>query len=184
LYYNVERLAGIVKEGGIIDYEEYWNRAAVGTGITNGHYSLPTGFGNYGKGGVVGIGGSFGSGTYLCTSPSGAFMGTGGCLISSNENATNMSGPQQYGQYALQYFDANANIDGDGGDEDGDGKITGDEDDEDLGSGPAAFPYGAALRELYLIKKGGTAPERLVLRWNVITDPDAPMGFGCSVSAD
>lgn len=32
LYYNVERLAGIVKDGGVIDYEEYWNRNAVGTG--------------------------------------------------------------------------------------------------------------------------------------------------------
>lgn len=29
LYYNVERLAGIVKDGGVIDYEEYWNRNAV-----------------------------------------------------------------------------------------------------------------------------------------------------------
>lgn len=37
LYYNVERLVAIVKDGGVVDYEEYWNRLAVGTGSTTGN---------------------------------------------------------------------------------------------------------------------------------------------------
>lgn len=37
LYYNVERLVAIVKDGGVVDYEEYWNRFAVGTGSTTGN---------------------------------------------------------------------------------------------------------------------------------------------------
>ena len=60
-------------------------------------------------------------------------MGTGGCL-SSFGSAGNMSGvPQRYGQYVLQFFDANGNADGDAGDEDADGTKTGDDDDDELG---------------------------------------------------
>lgn len=182
LYYNVEKLVGIVKEGGTVDYEEYWNRFATGTGMSGGHYSVPTGFGNYGFGGTVSAAGSFGAGPYLCVSGTGTSMGTGGCLNSFNAAGTSMAGPQRYGQYALQFFDANSNADADGGNEDGIGTIVGDEDDEDLGSGPAAFEPGALLKELYLIKKNGAVPERLILRWNVITDPNAPSGYSCSVS--
>lgn len=43
-----------------------------------------------------------------------------------------MVGPQRYGEYALQFFDANSNADADGGDEDGNGVIAGDDDDEEL----------------------------------------------------
>jgi len=109
-------------------------------------------------------------------------MGTGGCLASFNASGSSMAGPQRYGEYALQFFDANSNADGDGGDEDGNGAIAGDDDDEDLGMGPGAFEPGAQLKELYLTKKNGTTPERLILRWNVITDPKAPAGYACSVS--
>ena len=59
-------------------------------------------------------------------------MGTGGCLTSFNASGATMVGPQRYGQYALQFFDANANTDADLGDEDGNGVIVGDEDDEEL----------------------------------------------------
>ncbi len=44
LYFFSEKLATSIKDGGIIDYEEYWNRQAVGTGTATGHYLLPTGF--------------------------------------------------------------------------------------------------------------------------------------------
>ncbi len=82
--------------------------------------------------------------------------------------------PQRYGQYALQFFDANANANGDLGDENGDGRSTGDDDDEELGAGPAAFVPGEPLRELYLIKKNSAVPERLILRWVVAADPNRP----------
>lgn len=137
LYYNVERLAALVKEGGAIDYEEYWNRLGVGTtafagtpspGSEGGKYEALSGFGNYGVGGTVAVAGAgaFGNGPYSCVSGNAAPMAaTGGCLS---------AGPQRYGEYALQFTDANANADNDGGDEDGNGSITGDDDDEDLGS--------------------------------------------------
>ena len=115
-----------------MDYEEYWNRAAVGTGTfagtvasgtVAGRYSTPTGFGNYGNGGTVAPAGTFGNPPYLCRSGNGSAMGTGGCLTSFNAPGSSMAGPQRYGEYALQFFDANSNADADGGDEDGNGSI-------------------------------------------------------------
>lgn len=34
LYYFSEKLASLIKDGGTIDYEEYWNRKVRGTGST------------------------------------------------------------------------------------------------------------------------------------------------------
>lgn len=193
LYYNVERLVDVVKEGGVVDYEEYWNRTAVGTGMTAGtisagtvagHYSAPSGFGNYGDGGNIVPASSFGAGQYVCLSGTGTQMGTGGCLSSFNTTGGSEAGkPQRYGEYALQSFDANINADDDGGDEDGNGSILGDEDDEELGAGPAAFVPGMPLRELYLVKKNGAVPERLILRWSVSRDPNAPTAATCSATS-
>lgn len=39
LYFFSEKLASSIKDGGIVDYEEYWNRQVVGTGVINGHYA-------------------------------------------------------------------------------------------------------------------------------------------------
>ena len=58
LYFFSEQLFSEIKNGGTIDYEEYWNRyaldahtsTAVGTG---GHYVGASGVGNYGSGGAV-----------------------------------------------------------------------------------------------------------------------------------
>ena len=47
-------LATTIKEGGGIDYEEYFNRSMVGLTLSGGHYRDATGFGNYGAGGIVG----------------------------------------------------------------------------------------------------------------------------------
>lgn len=47
LYYNVERLVEIVKDGGVVDYEEYWNRSAVGTGTFAGTVTASTVAGRY-----------------------------------------------------------------------------------------------------------------------------------------
>lgn len=43
LYFFSEQLFTTIKDGGTLDYEEYWNRQAVGTNTQNGHYSTPTG---------------------------------------------------------------------------------------------------------------------------------------------
>lgn len=48
LYLFSEQLFTGIKDGGTLDYEEYWNRQAVGTATQSGHYTLPTGLGNYG----------------------------------------------------------------------------------------------------------------------------------------
>lgn len=62
LYYFSEQLVNNVKDGGTIDYEEYWNRQShsllIGSGTiaplgTLGSYVSPTGVGNYGSGGVL-----------------------------------------------------------------------------------------------------------------------------------
>ena len=74
LYFAIEQLSAIIKEGGNIDYEEYWNRNSVGTLTSSGHYSAFTGYGNYGSGGAVGT--SYGDSFYYCRSGSGAQMGT------------------------------------------------------------------------------------------------------------
>jgi hypothetical protein len=49
LYFFSENLATKIKDGGIIDYEEYWNRKVIGTATQSGHYRDPTGYGNYGS---------------------------------------------------------------------------------------------------------------------------------------
>ena len=136
LYSNVEQIISFIKDGGSIDYEEYWNRNAVGLALENGHFRDQTGFGNYGKDGVIG-GASFGSGSYYCLSGNGVNMGTGGCLTINNTFSASQSGVfQRYGQYNLQFLDLNSDRNSDGGalgDADGDGNPLGDVDDEEIG---------------------------------------------------
>jgi len=42
LYFFSEKLTHTIKEGGTLDYEEYWNRKAVGTTILSGSIVAPT----------------------------------------------------------------------------------------------------------------------------------------------
>ena len=67
IYYAVEKFVALVKEGGTIDYEEYWNRSSFDTTIGSGHYSQSTGFGNFGNGGTPGTA-TYGSSNYYCRS--------------------------------------------------------------------------------------------------------------------
>ena len=53
LYFFSEQLFTEIKNGGTIDYEEYWNRYAFSLETGSGHYTRPSGVGNYGSGGVV-----------------------------------------------------------------------------------------------------------------------------------
>ncbi|NDK19599.1 prepilin-type N-terminal cleavage/methylation domain-containing protein [Candidatus Gracilibacteria bacterium] len=157
LYGAMEKFVELIKTGGDIDYEEYWNRKAVGTTTMSGHYQDFTGFGNNGT-------------QYFCVSGNGTSMGTGGCLTGTK---------QRFGEYRQQFIDYNSNANGDLGDENGDGNIRGDDDDEDLGMGPSAFTGGIGMKELYLIKKG-IKTERTYFRWTLKTDINAPPGATCN----
>lgn len=79
LYTAVEKLTRLIKDGGDIDYEEYWNRFSVGTTTASGHYDVFSGYGNYGKGANITTN-NYGDELYYCRSGNGASMGTGGCL--------------------------------------------------------------------------------------------------------
>ncbi|MBP9779314.1 type II secretion system protein [Candidatus Gracilibacteria bacterium] len=186
LYFFSEKLSTNIKEGGTLDYEEYWNRNSYNTVEGTGHYMFPTGVGNYGSGGIMNaaIPPNYGETYYLCRSgdvaAGGVRMGTGGCLSYNNDRRIDGTASytgvyQRYGQYALQYYDYNGNADADLGDEDGDITITNDEDDKDIGDGPIVI--SGALRELYLIDKESNT--RTFFRWIVRSDPNAPAGTIC-----
>ena len=170
LYSATEKFVDLIKTGGDIDYEEYWNRKAVGTTTMSWHYQVFTWFGNYGSGWLVDW--TYGSGLYYCVSGNGMPIWTGGCLS---------GGFQRYGQYRQQFIDYNSNANSDSWDEDGNGNIRGDDDDEDLGIGPSAFTGGIGLKELYLIKKGSN-PERTYFRWILRPDANWPPGAICELS--
>lgn len=51
LYFFSEQLFTAIKNGGTLDYEEYWNRKAYNTDAGSGRYIYPTGVGNFGEGG-------------------------------------------------------------------------------------------------------------------------------------
>lgn len=184
LYFFSEKLATSIKEWGIVDYEEYWNRQVVGTGTATGHYLLPTWYGNYGSGWVLWTT-VYGSGYYYCRSGGTPMtkVGTGGCMSGNNSDANwwspdiNYSGSlQRYEQYMLQYTDYNGNNDTallDNnmlGDEDGNGNIRWDEDDKDIGDGPIVL--SGSTPELYLYDP--TKKERTYFRWTYKDDPGLP----------
>ncbi len=118
LYSVTEKFVDLIKTGGDIDYEEYWNRRVIGTTTSSGHYSVFSGFGNYGSGGALA---NYGDGIYYCISGSGTSMGSGGCLSNHNSYATqNINGsfagePQRYGEYRQQFIDYNTNANFDSG---------------------------------------------------------------------
>ncbi|MFK7780156.1 MAG: prepilin-type N-terminal cleavage/methylation domain-containing protein [Candidatus Gracilibacteria bacterium] len=179
--YFTQKLFEMIKKGGTIDYEEYFNRKVIGnTTYSSGHFLVNSGFGNFGSGVTVpdsDYGGSF----YFCRSNLGDKMTVYGCISEYNNPTFNYNSNQQrYGQYSFQFIDYNSNYDDDGGDEDGDTKIRGDDDDEYLGDGPEAFAVGEDLTELYLLS--GDKKERTFFRWRVEQDPDAPSS--CDVNND
>ena len=48
LYFFSEQLFTAIKEGGTIDYEEYWNRKTYNTEMNGSHYKFASGLGNFG----------------------------------------------------------------------------------------------------------------------------------------
>ncbi len=177
LYFFSEQLVGNIKEGGTIDYEEYWNRQSKDLTIASGSYITPTGVGNYGHAGSLGTT-TYGDGLYYCVSGNGSRMGTGGCLSAFNTLSQDYSGSyQRYGEYLLQYTDYNGNADGDAGDEDGNGSIIDDEDDKEIGNGPTVL--SGSTPELYLINP--IDKTRAYFRYIVRQDPGT--ATGCVITA-
>jgi hypothetical protein len=88
LYDVTEKFINLIKTGGDIDYEEYWNRQVVGTTTSSGHYDVFSGFGNYGSGGALA---NYGDGLYYCRSGNGIQMGSGGCLAELNSYGDTVS---------------------------------------------------------------------------------------------
>lgn len=180
-FYFSEKLFELIKSGWVIDFEEYFNRSVVGnTTFSSGHYNLPTGYGNFGYWGSVWTT-NYGSLIYYCISPDGTDMGTGWCLSSNNTAGLDHDGsPQRYGQYAMQFIDYNSDYNGDGGDENGNGNIIGDDDDKYIGQGPSIFNTNQNIRELYLIS--WDKQSRTLFRWHVSLDPEAPSAETCDFS--
>lgn len=134
-----------------VDYEEYFNRSQVGTGLTDkkDHYKEFTAYGN---------------------ETSVLLAGNGNHYIKYFEGTPNLNELGEhlsYGQYKAMFRDM-------GKDTDGQGKLNfinnesslqfrnvGDADDKDLGQGPEAISAGK-IHELYLISHDGK--RRLFLR--------------------
>jgi type II secretory pathway pseudopilin PulG len=181
LYFFSEQLFTTIKDGGTLDYEEYWNRQAVWTLTQSGYYTTPTWVGNYWFNGNLGTT-NYGTGIYLCRSNNWSVI-SGWCLTNFN-NAGNGNAPsalvadfsgigwyQRYGQYLAQFTDYNSNADIDFWDEDLDGNIIGDDDDRSIGDVPEILT--GSMNELYLINKWDKT--RVFFRWIIRQDPNTPI---------
>jgi type II secretory pathway pseudopilin PulG len=188
LYFS-EKLFEMIKYGGTIDFEEYFNRKVVNTNnpatviYWSWHYIRPTGFGNFWITGVVGtsnykmppippVEAEF----YYCQSPNGGPLIWSDWCYSSHISTWN---PQTYGQYSFQFIDYNSDSDA-SWDEDGDWDFRWDDDDEFLWEWPEVFAIWTDVKELYLIN--WVKRERTYFRYNVWLDPYAPNGSTCTSS--
>lgn len=182
LYSFSEKFTTTIKEGGTIDYEEYWGRMVMGTGIIDGHYMTGTLFGNYGSGWVPLTSwlNDWWDTPYKCKSRDGIGMWTGGCLndYNTDNNGSHAGKYQRYGQYRLQFTDYNGNRNGDNGNEDGIDGIVWDEDDVEIGDGPEVISN--PMVELYLINM--LKKERTYFRIQYSLDPDRISGATCDTN--
>lgn len=174
-YLALEVLTRTIKDGWSIDYEEYWNRSRVGTGVEFWVYSGATGFGNYGHNGIINdTSTNFWSGKYVCAyqswSVTNACDSIGNSFDGTIQDINTSTSPQRFGQYAANFYTYKT-------DADTNSNIIGDYDDEDPGLGPVAIPDNGKLKELYLIKRTSSGVERLIIRNRFIDDPSwCPMG--------
>jgi len=168
-FYFSEKLFEFIKRGGLIDYEEYFNRSNVNaTSFINGHYSTLSWFWNKSN--------QF----YYCISGNGTSMGIWGCMVNSYNNLWVIltTRPFLFWEYAYQFIDYNSNADEDWGDEDWNLSPLEDDDDEYLWLWPDAFSSTNSVQELYLINSDKT--KRTFLRWNVSVDPKKPIAETCT----
>jgi len=199
-YFISEKFFELIKKGGTIDYEEYWNRYSYNTSYWSWHFLQSSGFWNFGRTGVPGTS-TYGWRIYHCISNSWN-MWVDGCLADKNinyilatPNINRTNQPQRYTQYQRQFIDRNSDNDSDNGDEDGDGSIVWDDDDLFIWEWPNAFSWALNINkvwELYLINS--TWDERTYFRWRVETatgsfvptwavcdysNPRSPVGDAC-----
>jgi len=159
-----------IKSGGLIDYEEYFNRKVVwNTTYLSGHFDKNTWFWNFGKlwkPWVFPF--DIGKWFYHCRSTDWVKMWTW-CIDNFNTIWDVSGKPQSYGQYSFHFIDYNSNYDDDWGDENWDWKIIWDDDDEHLWVWPKVFESWTWVTELYLI--GADKKNRTFFRWTVKQDP-------------
>lgn len=176
-YFFAEKLFEEVKKWGTIDFEEYFNRKVVWFSTLSWSYSTPTWYGNFWGNGTVGST-TYGNGLYFCRSSDGVNMWTWGCYSSGTFNNLWMAlWPQRYWEYSFQFIDHNANENSDLWDEDGDGKIRGDDDDENLWFWPDVFTWWVNATEIYLIS--WDKKHRTYFRWKWKVDPNQPTASTC-----
>lgn len=189
-FYFSERLFQLIKEGGLIDYEEYFNRKLIWTWVTNWHFSEKSWFWNYWSWGNV-WDSDYWDWYYYCRSESWQKMWNNWCYSDNNLN-TNSNSPsgiwynyswsqQRYWQYSFQFIDYNSNANNDLWDEDWDGKIIWDYDDEYLGAWPEVFSFWENVHELYLIS--WDKKTRTLIRWNIKEDDNAPEWVLCDLTS-
>lgn len=195
-FYFSERLYQLVKEWGVIDYEEYFNRKALWTWTSSWYYLEKTWFWNYWYFWELWTE-NFGDSYYYCISKDWTSLSMDldrlkeyWCLndfniawnnleeISSSQiNANYVWSQQRYWEYSFQFIDYNSNADDDSWDENWDRNILWDDDDEYMWIWPSVFWTWEAASELYLIS--WDKKTRTFLRWNVKQDPDAPVNLIC-----
>ncbi len=192
-FYFSEKLFEMIKTGGTIDYEEYWNRHSYTpiddpASYGSGHFLNPTWFGNHARWWVVGTNNWGWNNLYFCISKDWDSFDWDGCLSDFNISrawTTHIDYSwdyQNYNQYRLQFIDYNSDADSDLWDEDSSGEslynFISDDDDLYLGKWPEAFPAWINTSELYLINADWD--ERMYFRLNISLDPNAPSTATCT----
>ncbi len=165
-FFFSEKLFEEIKKGGLIDYEEYFNRERIGAmTFWSGHYKKRSWFGNEGD-------------FYYCRSWdrnwNWILMWTGWCFNNTDLNHTGRlftDVQQRYGEYKLQYIDYNSDADDDWWDADRDNEIRRDWDDRRHNNWPKAFSL-PQVKEIYLIS--ADKKRRTYFRWKIQDDPDSP----------
>lgn len=174
-FFASERLIDLIKKWGSIDYEEYWNRRAIGNvSFSWWHFSVPSWFWNQWD-------------IYYCLSDNGTSMGAWWCLtwfnrtIASTASLDYTWAQQRYRQYRLQYIDHNSDANDDFWDISRTvpnyTNFIWDDDDLFLWKGPDTFIAWSDAWELYLIN--ASWDERTYFRWKVWLDPEAPITETC-----
>lgn len=174
-FYFQEKLIETIKEGGTIDYEEYFNRNILNIWKTNLYHSW-----HYLENSLYG---NSSTPLYYCRSFGWTKMWTWGCVSNFNfssswSNVDFRSQTQVFWQYSYMAIDYNSDASWDNGDEDGDGSILRDDDDEYIGNIPSVFSYTGAVTELYLISND--KKKRTFLRWNIDKDPKGSLLNTCN----
>jgi len=181
-YYFLEKMTQLIKQGGVIDYEEYFNRKVIwNISYWSWHYSKPSWYGNFWKDWTI-LNQYYWDNFYYCRSNDWTAMTWNWCINTFNSWSINYSGEQQrYWEYSFQFIDYNSNFDNDLWDEDGVNWIIWDDDDEYLWKGPDVFDNWVDLKELYLISANWK--QRSIFRWRVEKDLNAIAWQSCSINS-